>query len=146
LISIAKSSLQSCLKELHAARYEILSTALKISLTQDLAAIGRLAEGMTLIDETIRLVEANGDACCMPELLRVKGSVLLSMPRPRADEAETCFMQSPSSAAVRARAPGNCARRPISQRYGPATDGVSTRARPCSWCSSNSWRARIPPI
>jgi predicted ATPase len=49
---------------------------------------------MTLIDETIRRVETNGDVAYMPELLRVKGSLLLSMPQPSIDDAETCFMQS----------------------------------------------------
>jgi tetratricopeptide (TPR) repeat protein len=87
-------SLQSCLEELHAARYEILSTALKISLAQALAAISQFAESMTLIDETIRLVGANGDACYMPELLRVKGGLLLSMAQPDREEAEKYFTQS----------------------------------------------------
>jgi tetratricopeptide (TPR) repeat protein len=87
-------SLQGCLEELHAARYELLTTAFNISLVQGLAAIGRFAEGMTLIEETIRLVEANGDIIYMPELLRVKGSLLLSMPQPSVDDAEMCFMQS----------------------------------------------------
>lgn len=86
-------SVQGCLAELHAARYELLTTAFNISLVQGLAAIGRFAEGITLIDETIRLVEANGDLSYMPELLRVKGSVLLSMPHPMGDDAEICFMQ-----------------------------------------------------
>jgi predicted ATPase len=40
------------------------------------------------------LVGANGDACYLPELLRVKGGLLLSLPRPGSDEAESCFMQS----------------------------------------------------
>jgi hypothetical protein len=37
---------------------------------------GRFVDGSTLIDETITLVEANGALSYMPELLRVKGSVL----------------------------------------------------------------------
>jgi predicted ATPase len=87
-------SLRRCLEEMHAARYELLTTEFNISLVQGLAAIGRQAEGIALIDETIRLVEGNGDVAHMPELLRVKGGVLLSMPRPRLDDAETCFTQS----------------------------------------------------
>jgi predicted ATPase/DNA-binding winged helix-turn-helix (wHTH) protein len=87
-------SLQRCLEELHATRYEILSTVFNISLVQGLAMIGQLGEGMTLIDDTIRLVEANGDACYMPELLRVKGDLLLSMPQPNREGAEKCFTQS----------------------------------------------------
>ena len=88
------ASLHSCLEELHAAPYELLTAAFRIVLVQGLAAIGRFAEGAALIDDTIRLVEASGDACYMPELLRVKGGLLLSMPQPRADDAELCFMHS----------------------------------------------------
>ena len=60
-------------RELHAVRYELLTTEFNISLAQGLAAIGRFAEGIALVDETIRRVEANGDVLYMPELLRVKG-------------------------------------------------------------------------
>ena len=74
--------------------YELLTTPLNISLVQGLAAIGRFAEGMTLVDETIRRVEANGDPAYMPELLRVKGGLLLVDAAARRDDAEMCFMQS----------------------------------------------------
>ncbi len=50
--------------------------------------------GIALIDETITRVEVNGDLSYMPELLRVKGGVLLSMPQSSADDAEKCFLQS----------------------------------------------------
>jgi predicted ATPase/DNA-binding winged helix-turn-helix (wHTH) protein len=87
-------SLRHCLEKLHAAPYELLTTPLNISLVQGLAAMGRFAEGMTLIDETVRQVEANGDVAYMPELLRVRGVLLLSMPQPNSSDAEVCFMQS----------------------------------------------------
>jgi predicted ATPase/DNA-binding winged helix-turn-helix (wHTH) protein len=87
-------SLQDSLKNLHAARYELLTTPFNISLVQGLAAIGRFSDAITLIDDTIRLIEANGDHCYMPEALRVRGSVLLAMPRPDSDEAEMCFRRS----------------------------------------------------
>jgi predicted ATPase len=74
--------------------YELLTTPLNISLVQGLAATGRFTEAMALIDETIRLVETNGDVCYLPELLRVKGDVLLSMPQPSVGNAESYFMQS----------------------------------------------------
>jgi predicted ATPase/DNA-binding winged helix-turn-helix (wHTH) protein len=86
--------LQSCLKELHALRYELLTTPFNISLVQGFVAIGQLAEGIALVEETIRLVEENGDAAYMPELLRVKGNALLLMPEPMEDKAEECFTQS----------------------------------------------------
>jgi len=87
-------TLRGCLQKLHAMPYELLSTPLNIALVQGLAAIGRFAEGMTLLDESIRSMEANGDLCYMPEFLRVKGGLLLSMPQPKSDDAEMCFMQS----------------------------------------------------
>ena len=87
-------SLQSCLQKLHAIPYELQTTMLNISLVQGLTAIGNFAEGMRLINETIGLVDTNGDAKNMPEVLRVKGGLLLSMPQPRGDEAEMCFKQS----------------------------------------------------
>jgi len=75
-------------------RYELLTTPFNISLVQGLVAIGQLAEGIALIEETIRLVEENGDVAYMPELLRVKGNALLLMPEPMEDKAEECFTQS----------------------------------------------------
>jgi predicted ATPase len=74
--------------------YELLSTSLKITLVQGLAKLGQSAEAMQLTDETIRSVSANGDTCYAPELLRVKGSLLLTMPEARRSEAEACLMQS----------------------------------------------------
>jgi predicted ATPase len=58
------------------------------------AASGRCVEGVTLIDEMIRLVEGKGGTSYMPEMLRLKGSILLAMPQPRIEDAETYFMQS----------------------------------------------------
>ena len=85
---------QNCIDKLRAARYELLTTPFNISLVQGFAATGRFAEGIALVDETIRSVGANGDACYAPELLRVKGGLLLSMPESSGNEAETCFTQS----------------------------------------------------
>jgi predicted ATPase len=87
-------SLQGCLQELRAGRHDLLTTMLNIPLVQGLAAVGRFAEGMTVIDDNIRMVDAVGDLAYMPELLRVKGCLLLSMPQPRGVDAEACFMQS----------------------------------------------------
>ena len=86
--------LQDCLEKIHATRYELLTTEFNIALVQGLTATDRFDEGMTLIDETIRSVDANGDITYMPEVLRVKGRLLLSMPKPSREDAETCFMQS----------------------------------------------------
>ena len=86
--------IQACLDKLHAARYELITTSLNIALVRGLTAMGRFAEGITLIDETVRLVETNGDLAFMPESLRVKGRLILSMRQPNEDEAEMCFTRS----------------------------------------------------
>jgi predicted ATPase len=86
--------LQSCLEKLHAARYERFTTRFHIVLARGLAASGQFAEAVTLIDETFRLIEAKGDTSYIPELLRLKGSTHLAMPKPRVEDAEMCFMQS----------------------------------------------------
>jgi tetratricopeptide (TPR) repeat protein len=86
--------LRNCLEQLHAMRYRMLNTGFKLSLVQGLLAIGLFGEALTLIDETIGLVEANGDLIHMPEALRVRGSVLLAMPRRQDCDAENCLMQS----------------------------------------------------
>ncbi len=85
---------QRSLEELHAARYEQMDSELNLCLAEGLAATGRFAESMRLIDDGIRLVEANGDVISMPELLRVKGTLLLSLPQPRVEEAEMHFIHS----------------------------------------------------
>src|SRR5215472_6248793 len=86
--------LQACLEQLHAVGYGMLSTAFKLSLAQGLMAMGQSDEAMTLIDETIRLIEQNEDLLYMPEALRVKGNVLLSLPQRQPDDAEMCFTRS----------------------------------------------------
>jgi len=86
--------LRRCLEKLHAATYEVFTTPLEISLIQGLAAIGQFDESITRVDRTIELVETNGDLCYMPELLRIRANLLLSMPHSMADDAENCFTQS----------------------------------------------------
>jgi predicted ATPase/DNA-binding winged helix-turn-helix (wHTH) protein len=86
--------LQTTLERLHAARHEVLTTEFNIALAQGLAAIGRPDESEALIDESIRQVEVSGEMFYMPELLRVKGGLLLSMREPDLREVEICFNES----------------------------------------------------
>ncbi len=92
--SSAVDGLQRCLTELHAAPYELLTTPLNIALVKGLAATGRFAEAFALIEKTIRLVEANGDLCYLPELLRVRGGLALAAQRSAIDEAELDFRRA----------------------------------------------------
>ena len=86
--------LQAILERLRAARHEILNTEFTIALAQGLSAIGRSSEGKVLIDERIQQVEVGGETLYVPELLRLKGRVLLSMREPDPREAEICFKDS----------------------------------------------------
>jgi predicted ATPase len=86
--------LRASLQKLHAMPYELLTTQLNIALAQGLTTIGQFAEATIVVDETIRHVETNGDTLYMPELLRVKGNLLLSMPRNGVEAAEACFTRS----------------------------------------------------
>jgi predicted ATPase/DNA-binding winged helix-turn-helix (wHTH) protein len=87
-------SLRRGLAQLHAVRYEMLNSGFKLALVQGLSAIGEFGEALALVDETIKLVEANGDLLHMPEALRIKGRLLFTMPRRRVRDAERCFIQS----------------------------------------------------
>ena len=90
----AAESLQTCLRQLDAARYELLTTPFSMSLIEAFGASARFAEAIALVDETEKRIEANGDLSFMPELLRVKGNLLGAMPQPVLQEAEICFVQS----------------------------------------------------
>jgi predicted ATPase/DNA-binding winged helix-turn-helix (wHTH) protein len=87
-------SLQACLTQFHAMRYELLTTPFSMTLAEGLGAVGRHAEAMTVIGETIGLCEAKGDLIFLAELLRVKGCLLLSLSAADGEDAEQCFRQS----------------------------------------------------
>ena len=88
------ANIRSSLQQLDAIQYRMLDTDFKLVLVEGLTATGQLDECMTLINETISLIERNGDLLQMPEALRMKGRVLLNMPHHRSDEAEKAFIQS----------------------------------------------------
>jgi predicted ATPase/DNA-binding winged helix-turn-helix (wHTH) protein len=87
-------TIRACLRELHDAGYELLTTTFNIALVQGLLALGQVEQSARLIDDAIRLVEQSGDHLYMPELLRMKGRVLLARPQPEADQAEAHFAQA----------------------------------------------------
>jgi predicted ATPase/DNA-binding winged helix-turn-helix (wHTH) protein len=87
-------SLKTCLDQLRAIQYRMLDTEFSLALAQGLAAIVRWDEAMALIDQTLALIDEKEDFLYMPEALRVKGAVLLSIPRPRINDAEDCLIRS----------------------------------------------------
>ena len=87
-------SLQSSLRKLHAAPYELITTELNLSLARGLSTIGQIDEALSLIDETLGRVEAKGNSLYVPELLRAKGALLLLRPELNHDNAEACLLHS----------------------------------------------------
>lgn len=87
-------TIKSCLRELHDSGYELLTTTFNIAMVQGLLALGQIEQSARLTDDAIRLVEQSGDHLYMPELLRMKGKVGLSVPEPKAEQAEARFIQS----------------------------------------------------
>jgi predicted ATPase/DNA-binding winged helix-turn-helix (wHTH) protein len=85
-------ALQSALQKLHALPYALVLTELRLALAQGLSALRRFDESLDSINDTIKLIEANGDLMYMPEALRVKGGILLSMAQEA--DAEPCFARS----------------------------------------------------
>jgi hypothetical protein len=70
------------------------TTSFQIARVQGLAALHRYAEAIELIEETIQSVNNNGDLSFMPDLLHVKGNLLLSLPDAETFAGETCLRQS----------------------------------------------------
>lgn len=85
---------RTCLGEMKAKRYGLLTTPFQLALIEGLAATGATDDACLLVDEAIEHAEAKGHLSYMPELLRVKGSLRLLMPQPDAAKAEMCFRQS----------------------------------------------------
>lgn len=90
----AIADLRASLAQIHAVRYELITTEFNICLTQGLIANGQRGEAMTHLTDTILKVTSKGDTCYMPELLRMKGGLLRAMAPSRLEEAEACLMQS----------------------------------------------------
>ncbi|PMX89843.1 hypothetical protein C1X43_34065, partial [Pseudomonas sp. GW460-C3] len=59
--------LQSCMRELPAAGYGLMTAPFNVSLAEGFVATGRFTEGLGLIDDGIRQVDENGDLIYMPE-------------------------------------------------------------------------------
>jgi predicted ATPase/DNA-binding winged helix-turn-helix (wHTH) protein len=86
--------LHGALEMLHGHRYELLTTTFNSALAEGLAIAGKSEEALSVIDQTIVLVEQNGDLFMMPELLRIKATILMTSPAPDLVLAERCLLQS----------------------------------------------------
>ncbi|HEY0341219.1 MAG TPA: hypothetical protein VGC34_10465, partial [Steroidobacteraceae bacterium] len=86
--------LRDALGAMRTERQSILVARAAYVLAEALAARGEFAEAQTHIDDAISKAMDNGEGLELPELLRVKGAILLSMPEPAASEAEEYLLRS----------------------------------------------------
>jgi predicted ATPase len=65
------------------------------ALAEGLAGLGRLGEALAVIDQALAKADAGGERYYVPELLRIKGELLLrGEGKPPAGTAEQCFEQA----------------------------------------------------
>jgi predicted ATPase/DNA-binding winged helix-turn-helix (wHTH) protein len=88
------ATLERHLEKLHAARFELFSARFQIVVATGLASLGRFADAWTLAGQTAREIEENGYASYLPELLRLRGSMLLSAAELDSVSAEDYFTRS----------------------------------------------------
>jgi predicted ATPase len=66
----------------------------RAALAEGLAAAGRVADAMAVIEEALAGSEAKEEHWCRAELMRVKGEILLRGPAEQSEAAEQAFASS----------------------------------------------------
>jgi hypothetical protein len=88
------AQLRTALERLHGLRYELQTTSLMIAIADGMALAGRPREADKAIDEAIAVGERNGDLFMMPEALRIKATILMSLDGSLFAEAEKYLHRS----------------------------------------------------
>ncbi len=83
--------LQDSLPAVHATHYEMRTGSFMHALAEGLNHLQQHAQALATIEEGIALAEQQGGYLHMPEMLRVKGEILASMPGGDVQPAERCF-------------------------------------------------------
>jgi predicted ATPase/DNA-binding winged helix-turn-helix (wHTH) protein len=86
--------LRDALPILHAENQGVLTTAFYRALAEGLVESGKVDEAADMIDEALMLAEQRGGTFDMPELLRVKGDILLAAQPSNAAVVEAVLLQS----------------------------------------------------
>lgn len=84
--------LRNALAKLRSDRYELYAPSLGLALAEGLGKSGRLDEALAVTNDTIDIVQSNGGSLDLPELFRIKGTLL--MQAADATAAEISFQQS----------------------------------------------------
>jgi hypothetical protein len=88
LVRQGVSWIQESLARLHAARYELLTTAFEHALAHGLLLDGRPDEALRTVDATLARCRGNGEAFALPELLRLRARIVQQYGPGRLVEAE----------------------------------------------------------
>jgi hypothetical protein len=86
--------LESSLETLHSRRYELHTAGFNSALAEGLATLGQCERALTIVDETISLISAGGNMFRMPELLRLKGTILCSRGQADSRVGEKCLVEA----------------------------------------------------
>jgi tetratricopeptide (TPR) repeat protein len=86
--------IQSSLGSLQRHRYELLTTILQGALAEGLSTLGQHDRAIKAIENALSFAERTGESFNLPELLRIKGDIMRSGPRPDLAGAEACYVRS----------------------------------------------------
>ena len=86
--------LREALESLRADRQSIVVARAACGLAESLAASGQLDQARSVISEAIAGATDDGEVLELPELLRIKATILLSTPEVHSSDAEDCLVQS----------------------------------------------------
>jgi predicted ATPase/DNA-binding winged helix-turn-helix (wHTH) protein len=86
--------LSEALESLRADRQSIVVARAACGLAESLAASGQHDDALSVISEAIANASDNGEVLELPELLRIKATILLSTPELHSPDAEDCLVQS----------------------------------------------------
>jgi predicted ATPase/DNA-binding winged helix-turn-helix (wHTH) protein/acid phosphatase family membrane protein YuiD len=86
--------LQTAIAALHDVAFLPLRTHFSLKLAESLARVGKHEAAHTAVCEAVPPAETHGLTIALGNLLRVKGDILSSMPRPHVSEAETCLQRA----------------------------------------------------
>lgn len=88
LVREGVSWIQESLARLHAARYELLTTAFEHALAHGLLLDGQPDEALRTVDATLARCRGNGEAFALPELLRLRARIVQHYGPDQLGEAE----------------------------------------------------------
>jgi predicted ATPase/DNA-binding winged helix-turn-helix (wHTH) protein len=83
--------LEAALETLHARRYVLHIAGFNSALAEGWAMLGQCERALTIVEGTISLIGAGGNLFRMPELLRLKGTILCKQ---RFRAGEECLLES----------------------------------------------------